>query len=527
MEMCKSYRFTCVLRSNHPMRGTMQNRRCRGNIYRALILIGLVMGYLSGSTPSAFAQSLVQVPAPQSPHWSHINVFAYARALFLANVSPSAYQWYTSHLDAVEVHGNGPTVRAKNPTAELFSYQIDLTAFSRDNLSGVPEEVFLHFAEPTVLTFYTLDRKQIVGSASILGCPEGTPIAPGCRVQTHLWNDRRFVLNPQSAAFRTWKAGKLLGSLNVYGFSVDTSRVLWIDEHAPGFSWPLSFGYQTVVQSGGGIREFSGQRPGDVQFESAYADAVANWLTVFSAKADQAGKKVLINANENALHPWLLPQVKAVRGMSSESKHRPDGFAGPADYQRYLNLVSGLTTAGGRVDLHGIWCYTGPAGYTAGNYGTPAARYRMWRLASYYQFKEPVGSAGMVYFNVGFCSDERPTTDQWTKDQGEWLLAYQVDVGKPLGATVLYQQGTAGCPYQIFGRSYSKALILVRPQDSSTCTSFGDATAVTVTLSAPVQLLMEDGTLSPPVSSVKVRNAEAIIAYQATKVDATPPATKR
>ena len=507
----------------------MRKRPASRNMHRALILSTLLIGGLLIQAPSPIlAQSLALAPAPQSPHWSHINLFAYARALFLSNVSPDAYQWYLSHLDAVEVHGNGPAIRAKNPTAELFSYQMDLTAFTKDNLVGVSEEVFLHFSEPTVLTFYTLDRTQVVGSVSIPGCPAGTALSSGCRVQTHLWNDRRFVLNPQSTAFQTWKTGKLLGSLNVYGFPIDTSRVLWIDEHAPGFSWPLSFGYQTVVQSGGGIREFGGRRPGNVDFESAYADSVANWLILFSAQATQAGKKVLINANENALHPWLLPQVNAVHGMSTESKHRPDGFAGPADYQNYLNLLSGLTTAGGLVDLHGIWCYTGPAGYTSGNYTTAPGRYRMWRLASYYQFKEPAGSAGIVYFNPGFCSDETPSTDQWTKDQNEWLPAYQVDVGTPTGATTLYQQGTAGCPYQIFGRSYSKALILVRPQDSSACKDFSDSTAATVTLPTPAQILLEDGTLSAPVTSVTVRNAEAVIAYQATNVvDMTSPASPK
>ena len=503
----------------------MQDRYCRQSINRTLILIGLVLcSYLSGPTPSAFAQSLVLAPAPQSPHWPHINVFSYARSLFNANLSPSAYQWYTSHLDAIEVQGNGPTVRAHNPTVELFSYQIDMTAFTSDNFSGVPEDVFLHFSEPTVLTIYTIDRSRIIGSASIPGCPEGTPIAAGCRVQTQIWDNRRFVLNPQSSNFRTWQAGKLLGSLNLFGYPIDTSRIVWIDEHAPGFSWSLSFGWQAVVQSGGGVREFSGRRPGDIGFESDYSSAAANWLTFLATQADQAGKKVLVNANAEALHPWLQPQITAIHGMSTESKHRPDGFAGPAEYLQHINLVNTLTAAGGRIDLHGRWCYTGPAGYTAGNYTTSAARYRMWRLASYYQFKEPVGSAGMVHFNTGFCSDERPTIDQSAQDQAEWLLAYQVDVGRPLGATILYQQGTAGCLYQIFGRSYSNALILVRPQDSSTCTGYGDTTAATVTFPAPVQLLKENGTLSTPVTSATLRNAEAIIAYQTGAADTTPPA---
>ncbi len=493
-------------------------------ISRTVIATGFALSiFMSTPVPTAHAQSLVQPPAAQSPHWPHIKVFAYARSLFLATIPPDSYQWYVSHLDAVETQGNGQTLRAMNPTIELFSYQIDLTAFTSDNLSGVAEDAFLHFSEPTVLTYYTLDRTQVVGTVSIPGCPSGTPLTANCRVQTHLWNDRRFVLNPQSPAFRSWKTSKLLGLTNAFGYDIDTSRYLWIDEHAPGFSWPLSFNYQTVVVSGGGIREFSARRPGNAEFEADYATSVANWLASFSAQALQAGKKALINANENGLHPWLLPQVTAVQGLSTEGKHRLDGFAGPSDYQNYLNLVGNVTATGGLVDLHGRWCYTGPANLTTGNYATTAGRYRMWRLASYYQFKEPIGSTGIVYFNPGFCSDETPTTNQWTKDQSEWLPAYQVDVGKPLGTTVLYQQGTAGCAYQIFGRAYSNALVLVRPQDSPTCTDFGDATAATVSLPSPAQVLMEDGTLSPPVTTVRLRNGEAIIAYSSLAPDTTPP----
>lgn len=490
-----------------------------------VVVVSILMSFTLGSTQPLDAQSLAQPPASQSPHWPHINLFAYARSLFLANLSNDAYQWYVSHLDAVEVQGNGPAVRTINPTTELFSYQFDLSTYTSAVLTGVQEEAFLHFSENTFLTFYSLDRKQIVGTTTIIGCPANTPVSPGCRVQTHLWNDRRYVFNPQNMAFRTWKSSKLLGPLNGYGYAIDTSRVIWIDEHAPGFSWPLSIGYQTIIQSGGGIREFGGRRPGDSSFESDYTDAVSNWLLFLSGQAMQVSKKVLINANENALHPWLLGQVNAIHGISTESKHRPDGFSGPTEYQQYLSLIKGLTTAGGLIDLHGIWCYTGPAEYSSGNYGSSAARYRMWRLASYYQFKEPADSPGIVYFNPGFCSDETPTIDQSSRDQAEWLPAYQVDVGRPAADTILYQQGTSACPYQIFGRSYTKALVLVRPKDGPACTDFGDTSAATVTFAYPIQILLENGTLSAPTTTVKIRNAESIIVYQTMEADKTPPAS--
>lgn len=491
-----------------------------------VVLIGCLLGGPSISlSTSVYAQSLALNPATESPHWPHIKVFDYARSLFLASLSPAEYQWYVSHLDAVEVHGNGPAVRAINPTIGLFSYQFDMSQFQTADFSGLAESGFLHFSEDTSLTFWNLQKTQIVGSKSIKGCPD--PPIPACRVQTHLWDNDRYVFDPQSAAFRTWQAAKVLGPLNAYGMSNDTSTIVWLDEHAPGFSWPLSFGYQTVIKSGGGIREFGGRRPWvngvlDNTFETDYATALNSWLAVLASAAGTANKKLVINANAYSLHPWLLPQVRTVLGMSTESKHRPDGFSGPAEYQQYLNLTNDLTKAGGVIDLHGTWCYTGPGGYTAGNYGTSAARYRMWRLASYYQFKEPVGSAGTVYFNPGFCSNNSANINSAAADQASWLLAYQVDVGQPTGNTLLYQQGTADCAYQILGRQYTKALILVRPQDGSRCTNYGDSSAATVTFADPVQILREDGTVSDLVTTARIRNAEAIIAIQ-VRADIKPP----
>jgi hypothetical protein len=489
------------------------------------LLMTLVVAAAVSYEADAYAQNLVQPPAPQSPHWTHINLFDYGRSLYLGNASMETYQWYTSRFDALEVQGNEATLLSLNPTMKFTSYHLDLTGFvngGTTSTTGLPENVFLHFSETTQLKFYTLDLSQVVGTATIPGCPEGTAMTSACRVQTHMWSDRRYIFNTNSSAFRTWKTTQLLGSINEYGFNTGKSTIVWIDEHAPGFSWPHSFGYQTVIMSGGGIREFGGLRPGSDSLEQSYSDAVASWLTYLAGQAKMTGKKVLINANANALHPWLLPQVKAINGMSTESKHRPDGYDGPEEYGQYVDLIKSLTAAGGVVDLHGIWCYSGPSGYTAGNYGSPLARYHMWRLAAYYQFKEPIGSPGIVYFNPAFCSNETAYSISLNRDQTDWLAAYQVNVGQPNGDTTVYSSGTAGCAYQIFSRKYTNALILVRPQDSSSCTNYGDSTAATVTFAEPVRILREDGTLGPPVSTVKLRNAEAVILY-----GSTPPASPR
>jgi hypothetical protein len=75
------------------------------------------------------------------------------------------------------------------------------------------------------------------------------------------------------------------------------------------------------------------------------------------------------------------------------------------------------------------------------------------------------------------------------EDATEWLMAYQVNVGQPVGDSYVRQQGTAGiassdgrpCAYKIFGRTYTNALILVRLKDMWDCIDYGDGGAAVMT----------------------------------------------
>jgi hypothetical protein len=84
---------------------------------------------------------------------------------------------------------------------------------------------------------------------------------------------------------------------------------------------------------------------------------------------------------------------------------------------------------------------------------------------------------------------------------------------------MLFQEGKVGtatsdgrpCDYKIYGREYAHALVLVRPKGYWDCTDYGERAAVTVSLPTPMRLLREDGTLSEPASTVRIKNAEAAI----------------
>jgi hypothetical protein len=435
-------------------------------------------------------------------------------------IRTAAYDWFSNHIDLAEATGNVSEFRSRNAKMKIFVYQLDLYVIQNPDAANLPESYFLHFSEDTQLKFYGLDRQEIA-TITIPGCPAPTPLTMNCRVQVYNWSDKGWVFNLSDPQFQTWKAQQLETNIG------RSSNGVFLDAHGPGFTLSHSWGIQTVALSGSGIREFGGQRPGP-DLDRSYNAAMVIWLDYLYSQFHQAGKFVIVNTAGYMLDSLSADQFMAAKGLDTEFMHRPDTWAGSYQYQQYIDLLKDLVSRGGIVDLHGTWCYQGPAGYTAGNYSSSLGRYRMWRLASYYQVKEPSGSSGIIYFNTAFCSN---SSVQVSTDPTEWLPAYQVNIVQPAGDTVTYQQGTAGiassdgrpCPYTIFARPYTNAMVLVRSKDFWDCTDYGDAAAVTVPLPSPGQLLREDGSLGPQITSIRLRNAEAAIVYGITS---TPSNTR-
>ena len=467
-------------------------------------------------TGESRAQNTVVSPAAQSPHWNHINISDFGRALSYqsdVSVRTAAYNWFNQHVDLAEVNGNATDLRSSNPSMGLFIYQLDFSTFANTDSANLPEEYFLHFSEDTQMEFRGREG-NVVSTAAITGCPSSQAVNRNCRVQAYIWTDRRYVFNLKNAAFQDWKATQLV---NGTGRSING---VFLDEHGSGFIAPLSWGIQSVVISGGAIRELNDLRPGSPgdALDQDYNASMVTWLNYLRIRFQQAGKFIVLNPAAWMLEPMVIDQMKALQGVSTEFMHRPDAWAGAYQYQHFIDVVKDVSSNGGIVQLAGSWCYLGPPGYTSGNYGSSAARYRMWRLASYYIVKEPVGSSGIVYLDLALCSNY---TVRPLEDVNEWLPAYQVNVGQPVGDSYLHQQGTAGiassdgrqCAYKIFGRRYTNALVLVRPKDMWDCTDYDNGGAAVVTLAEPGYVLREDGSLSAQTTTVTLRNAEAVIVY--------------
>jgi hypothetical protein len=148
-------------------------------------------------------------------------------------------------------------------------------------------------------------------------------------------------------------------------------------------------------------------------------------------------------------------------------------------------------------------------GVTAGNYPSIAERVLMWEYASYLMVVNP-NHMDRLYFE--------PYLGSWdTPMNTVWLDAFEQDIGLATANRNVLTSGKdgAGQSYQVFQRQFENALVLIRPQGSKGTSGnyeYGDNSAVSVSLPAGTwRMLLADGTVTAPVTSVKLRCGEAVI----------------
>lgn len=510
----------------------------------AVVTLGLAT---SSPTPIPVAKAALANPATynqNSPHWSHINVLDFGRAARSIpdnTLRAQALEWYARHVDVMESEMDNTTqqnantqstyLHTLNPTMKTFGYDYDLTMCQNAHcnqsiptphpiFANLPEDYYLHFAEDTQLQFRNL-QGEVVETVTITGCPAPQALSSACRVQVFVWTQKRWVSNLQNTAWQQVTADRLLQEMETN--SAGQPNVvdgLFLDEHGPGIFGPLGIGASTIILSGGGIREYNNQRPASTswpsftQIDTEYTADQIEWLTYLRTRIDAAGKFLHINTAEYFAHAPTFATNLAAKGAMTEHLNRPNsnGLSSVAIYQLMLDQIRQITQAGGSVDLAGSPCANPPDGFGAGNYPTEADRYRMWSLASYYLAKEAVGDPGKVYFNPNLCVDySGPAPLDFVS---QWLPAYEQNIGLPTAEATVLQTGSSGCgTYKILSRVFTNATVLLRPRDAWACNTFGDSTAVSVTLGGIMQILQPNGTLSTNLTSVSLRNGEAVILF--------------
>jgi hypothetical protein len=178
--------------------------------------------------------------------------------------------------------------------------------------------------------------------------------------------------------------------------------------------------------------------------------------------------------------------------------------------------VESLTNQGVLVDFVNLYdspyVNTIPNTYPRGNQATPAQRMKMWELASY-------------YMAVSSTPDQLALQLENTWDvpySTVWIRAQEANIGHPISARVLASRGTdpLGQTYAVYTRDMDRALVVVRVNQGWGTHSYLDGSAVTIPLpGTDVWLpLMADGTLGAPVTSVRLRNVEAMILVKKSRI---------
>lgn len=447
---------------------------------------------------------------PGRGQFRHIDILEFTRGLawIPAGERVLVEAWLAEHVD---VNEGDLAVKVLNPAVKIFQYEYDMTAPTAGDYPIPDDEgAYLHFAETTVIQFRDLGGNDVGGPITIPGSPAGSPPSAASRVRVFMWDSERYACNVADSRFRTWQTGRILANL---GSSYDG---VFLDEHNPGFTRGLYLN-QNLILSGGAVRELGGQRPSDPNLpgrnynglDAAYSAAATAWLGALRNALASAGKFMLINVAQYYWMDLAEQEYTAAGGVCLELVHVPFDWSANG-YASFAEQVRRAVANGVLVDLFGRWCVDGRPTYTPGNYASGPDRYRMWRLASYYYLRGYPDDPGIVYFNPSFCNEN----DSLAEYLAEWAPANEVDIGDPLGDGYVIQQGAATCgSYKVFARNYTFGMVLVRPQDGSSCTEYGDGTAITVPLPDAMRILAADGTLGESVTSVQLRNAEAVVLW--------------
>ena len=452
-----------------------------------------------------------------SPHWEHILTFKeeYRWSNNYPGYDPAEIGWGAKHYDAL-ITGYNDEVKLYNPFAEIYRYRLDLSIindmpgsiyeeiyndmilFAQQNGYNL-EDIFLHFSEDTTvfLDFRTKPDVQVV----IPGCPMTKTEA--CRVQTSVWDNARWAINPDSVLAKNFYA---------YEWNLMTSELtpggnvfdgLFLDEH------PFFPSGSTSIISGGGLLEYGGITWGNSGFGNLYYPSVDSFLLAQN-NGMSPEKKLIPNHAEYCTRSEAMSQSFSADGAWFEFMLDPNrqriGVVEMWDKARQLmdsgKIVVYSTRQKGAGNPDGMNYY--PAGYTSGSYASPGARAQIMELAMYYLGKDRENK--LAYFDI---------LGAWTVPYVQsWTYAQEVDIGIAVGDYYIFQTGTdpAGNGYTIYARDFEKAIVLVRPKGNWNQDIFGDSTAVNVNLGGNYYIVYADGSISVnPVATINLRNSEGSI----------------
>lgn len=423
----------------------------------------------AGSTPwtGPWPDSVV-VPPPDtvapgaSPHFPHARFAAidYRIHYLSAALQAVEYPQAAGRYDVV-VGGKASEWKPRNPTVRQYVYDLIVG----DEQADVP----------VMNTWLTANGFTVEAAYLHVG---------GQRVSYHQWTADYYGLNVGDPGYRAWRQHR-------------TAQLL-----AGGYDGV----FFDVLGSGSGGIGVIPQVTDEYPTRAAYTTALHELLAL-TASWSPSGRCLANTGNYLAAED--AAQADSCRGVVMEFANDVYGEIG---YTMW-GFVGARLAAGTQVMMvpqrQGYLKNTPRYDMNPGNYGTVAERLLLAEYANYLMLMDPqrADQLAIDFYLTG-------NTDPANPHAVTWLKAYERDLGAPLAARRVLTSGTdgAGQPYQAFAREFANALVIYRPMQNWARTKFGDATAVAISLPAGTwRLLRADGSMGAALTSVNLRNGEAVI----------------
>jgi len=425
------------------------------------------------TTPSS-AGTLFSGYTSISKHWPHIRTMM---TDFYYSWTSEERAWAGAHYD-LAMSGSGSAWTAANPTVGHLPYTIEWTVI----IPGTESAGLTTTYYADMVAWYRAHTSLSLETAFLHAA--GARRDSAGRAIVTIWGSRRWMINPADP-------GALQYQTDRYARIVANEGGAFVDEAGSGDM--LSRISNTL------------EYPTSDTFTAPQSAAFA------ALKRAMGNKTLMLNTAEYQTD-FDRANALAAGSVHMESINNPLS----PDMPLRWHWIESLTSSNVLVDM--VTLYSTPeasnmaATFPKGNYATSAQRMKMWELASYYM------AVSSTPDNLALQLENTwnvPYSSVWTKAQ-------EANVGHPLSARVVASRGTdpLGQAYMVYTRDMDRALVIARVNQGWGTHSYVDASAITIPLpTSDIWLpLRADGTLGAPVTSVSLRNVEAMILVKKSRI---------
>ncbi len=432
-----------------------------------------------------------------SPHWTHIRLEKTdfrIRYVSSSSQRKTEYDWTAQHYDSI-MGGDLWEYKKRNSTIQHYNYALNWTLIlppEPDNLgSAYSSDMAAWYAGHPQ---YNMENAFLHDAAQ---CPSSAGKTPACRIKLWIGGTQRQAVFPGDPGLQQYQMNRLSRLIRgpYRGYQEDG---IFFDEHASG-SMAMLKSYN--------LREYSA-------VPDPWAAYQNDMLYLLSLEKTALGPGKLLMLNTSTyMTPFDSSMVLAAGAAQMESANNP----GTDLVESSWGFIENLLSKGIVVDFVGLDYGATPAGYTSGHSPTPLQRTKLWELASYYMVVPDPPDNLTFDINGGW---DQPFSLEWVK-------AVEANIGKPLGARRVYQEGTDpnGKSYKIWIRDFENAVVLVRPIGVWSYKTYDDTTGITVLLPSgdnyiPIQA---DGSLGLPTTSITLDNSESALLLKQSRMSAVGP----